>query len=344
MSIPLAAAISVLLLVANAFFVAAEFAVVAAKRHRLEDLAAQGSGPARIALKNNRELSLMLAGAQLGITLCTLGLGAVAKPAVAALFENLFGLVGMASTAATVVSIILGVAVVVFLHMVVGEMAPKSWAISSPERSATLMAWPFRAFVIATGPVLRALNALANACLRAAKVTPVDELANVHGPQELRMLLESSAEHDLIPAGQHRLLSGALGLQETPVYAATLPLADAIGVPANAHTDEVERVSSASGRSRLVVVDSTGTPTGIVHIRDALKAPPGSSVGDIARETLILGEHENLLDAVTRMREARAQLAFVAREDRVVGLTTLEDLLERVLGEFDDETDDRDGR
>ncbi len=157
------ARLAVLLLLANAFFVAAEFALVASKRHRLEDLAERGSVAARAAVRGSRELSLMLAGAQLGITLCTLALGSLAKPAVAELLAPVFGVVGIPESAAYVISVVLAVAIVVFLHMVVGEMAPKSWAIAHPERSAVLLALPFRAFAWVARPLLSVLNAMANA-------------------------------------------------------------------------------------------------------------------------------------------------------------------------------------
>jgi CBS domain containing-hemolysin-like protein len=175
--------VSVVLLALNGFFVAAEFALVAAKRHRLETAAAEGSRGARAAMAGTRQLSMMLAGAQLGITLCTLGLGALAKPTVAHLLEPVFTAVGLPAGAAYVVAFILAVALVGFLHVVVGEMAPKSWAISHPENSAQLLAIPFVGFTTVFRPVLVALNGLANACLRLFKVTPQDELAQIHSPE-----------------------------------------------------------------------------------------------------------------------------------------------------------------
>lgn len=163
MSLGLALAVSVLLLLLNAFFVAAEFALITSKRHRLQDEAEQGSRAARAAVAGSRELTLMLAGAQLGITLCTLGLGALAKPAVMELLSPALAVTGLPDAAASAVALLLAVGLVVLLHMVVGEMAPKSWAISHPDRSAILLALPFRAFARGAGWPLRALNGLANA-------------------------------------------------------------------------------------------------------------------------------------------------------------------------------------
>jgi Hemolysins and related proteins containing CBS domains len=215
--------LSVALLVLNGFFVAAEFALVASKRHRLEQAAAAGSRAAAAALAGSRELSLMLAGAQLGITLCSLGLGALAKPAVADLLEPLLEATGLPDDAAYVVAFLLALSVVVFLHMVVGEMAPKSWAISHPESSALLLALPFRAFARVSRPALAVLNGLANTCLRAVRVTPQNELAQVHGPEELRILLEESREHGLLPAHDHQLLTAALALQNRTIETVMVP-------------------------------------------------------------------------------------------------------------------------
>ncbi|MDQ2783078.1 MAG: hemolysin family protein [Actinomycetota bacterium] len=352
MSPALSIALSVALLALNGFFVAAEFAVVSAKRHRLEALASRGSAAARAAVLNSRELSLCLAGAQLGITLATLGLGALAKPAVADLLQPVLGLTPLPEAVAGAIATVVAVGVVVFLHMVVGEMAPKSWAITHPERSAMMLALPFRAFTSATRWLLDGLNAIANALLRLAKVDPAKETAPVQGPVELQLLLTASREHGLIDASDERLLSSVLDLGGTPVYAVTLPLDDIVTIDGAARAEDVERVSFETGRSRLVVVDRNGLPTGLVHVRDAVLAAPDAQVSGLAYETIALDQHDTVLTAVGRMRAARAQLALVTNaasadgndgtegtEGTVIGITALEDLLERVLGQFEDETD-----
>lgn len=340
MNVVVSIGLSVLLLLANAFFVAAEFAVVSAKRHRLEVAAAFGGRSARAAVRNSRELSLGLAGAQLGITLATLGLGALAKPAVADLLEPILDLTPLPDAMATLIATVVAVAVVVFLHMVVGEMAPKSWAISHPERSAILLGLPFRMFMASTRWVLRLLNGMANGLLRIWKVEPVDETSVVQGPAELRLLIDTSREHGLIEAADEQLLSSVLDLAGTPVYAVTLPIGDVVGVPGDARAADVERRSRESGRSRLVVLDDNAAPTALVHVRDAVLADPDVPVSELSYATTVLDPHESVVQAIGRMRADRSQLALVASADgEVIGITALEDLLERVLGEFDDETD-----
>lgn len=334
--------VSALLLAANGFFVAAEFALVASKRHRLEQAAAGGSRAAAAALAGSRELSLMLAGAQLGITLCSLGLGALAEPAVAHLLDPIFHAVGMAvgipGRFSYPIAFLIALAVVVFLHMVVGEMAPKSWAISDPERSARGLALPFRAFTRLVRPLLTVLNGLANAALRLIKVRPQDELSAAHGPEELMMLLESSRQHGTLAQDQQELLSRMLQLQDTTIAQVMTPAAAMVTVPAGATAVDVEDANRATGRSRFPVVGADGRVVGVVHVRDALRATTARA-GDLMMAAYTLPAGTSVLAAVRAMRESRAQLAVATDGAAPVGLVALEDLLEEVIGEFDDETD-----
>ncbi|XVV00888.1 hemolysin family protein [Actinosynnema sp. CA-248983] len=333
--------VSVFLLVANAFFVAAEFALVAAKRHRLE-AAAEESRAARAAVAGVRELSLMLAGAQLGITLCTLGLGALAKPAVADLFDPLLTMAGLPDGVAYGIAFALSLALVVFLHMVVGEMAPKSWAISHPERSAVLLALPFRGFARSVRWVLSGLNHTTNGLLRLLKVQPQDELAQAHRPEDLRMLVRQSAEHGLIPEGQHKLLTRMLQLQQTTVAQVMVPIEQAISVTEHTGAAAIERRSRESGRSRFPVMDRHGRYVGLVHIREAVRAIAAGEpkkARDLMTTPLTLPVGQPVAQAVTAMRGSRAQLALVADGGDVVGIAALEDLLEELIGDFEDETD-----
>ncbi|WP_152186697.1 hemolysin family protein [Segeticoccus rhizosphaerae] len=341
MNLAVALLVSLGLLVANAFFVAAEFALVASRTHRLERLAADGGRAARAAYEGSRELSLMLAGAQLGITICTLGLGALAKPALATLLDPAFRALGLPVQLGGVVAIVLAVVVVVFLHMVIGEMAPKSWAISHPERSALLLALPFRGFTRAVRPALRLFNALANVLVRAVGVSPRDTVDRAHAPAQLHLLFAQSHEHGALPDHEHRFLSGALWLEQKTLGALMRPIADAVTIAASASSLDVERVSRDTGRSRLIVLED-GTPQGLVHVRDAVQRNGGGTpctVSELRQGLLVLPADLPLIDAVTRMREQHAQLTLVARDGAIAGLAALEDLLEEVLGQFEDETD-----
>ncbi len=346
MSMGIALLLSFVLLVANAFFVAAEFAIVAAKRHRLEDMAAQGNRAARAAVNASKELSLMLAGAQLGITLCTLALGALAKPAVARLMEPLISRLGAPDLVASALSVAFAVALVVFLHMVVGEMAPKSWAISHPESSAVILAIPFRIFAWSVRPVLWVMNSLANVLLRVVGVQPVQALDSAQTPAELQLLLSQSREQGALAEEDHQILSGALRLEKETVSDLMFPFTDAVTIGMGQKVRDIERISLESGRSRLFVLDEHDRVRGIVHVRDALLATASGgmhrSVPEFLQPVPSLPTTMPLIDAVTAMRQQRAQLALVRNaHGDIVGITSLEDMLEQILGEFNDESDRR---
>lgn len=345
MNTAIALLISVLLLAANAFFVGAEFAIVAAKRHRLEERASAGSRSARAAMHASRELSLMLAGAQLGITLCTLALGALAKPAMANLLEPVIELLGVPEWTVHAVAVVFAVAIVVFLHMVVGEMAPKSWAISHPEASAMMVAIPFRLFTWVMRPVIWLMNALANGILRLSGIEPVDSQDNAQTPAELQLLLSQSHEHGVLADADHQILSGALKLEEETVGSVMLPLEELVAIGADKHAIDVEALSLSSGRSRLFVIDHRNKYRGIVHVRDAVLASAAGGkyrpVTDFLQMVPSLPIEMPLIDAVSSLRQQHAQLALVRdRNGRVIGMTSMEDMLEQILGEFDDESDE----
>jgi len=325
--------------------VAAEFALLASRRSRLEALAAAGDRRADSALAGIRELSLMLAGAQLGITMASLGLGAVAEPALAAGLEQLFGLVGVPAGLRHAIAFTIALSIVVFLHMVVGEMAPKSWAITHPEDSALLLARPFRAFALVVRPFIRLLNMMANALVRLCGVEPQAELAQVHSPADLVMLVEESAEHGAIAADQRLLFARALDLSGLDAESAMIPRADVVAVQGAATVDELERVASSTGRSRLPVytVDLDHV-LGVLHVKDLLTLRQdersATTAATLARPALVVPESKPLEDVMLAMRQQRQHVALVVDEyGSVSGLVTLEDVLEELIGEFEDESD-----
>ncbi|MFJ5306932.1 hemolysin family protein [Streptomyces sp. NPDC088350] len=334
MSFPMALFVTVLLLIGSGFFVAAEFALVAAKRHRMEKAAAEGQRGAKSALAGMRELSLMLAGAQLGITICTLGLGSVSKPAISHELDPLLHTLGLPSGLSYGVSFAVAMVVVVFLHMVVGEMAPKSWAIAHPERSAMLLSPPFRAVVKTVRPLIQLLNRISNTLVRLCRVTPRDELAEVHNREQLAHLVEESKRLGLISETDSELLTSSLTEPQNPVGALQVPAAEITSVPADADVDEILALAAEHDRSRLLVRDGTGV-VGSVHARDALIARTrGRTVTarDLARPIPELTEQDTISHAIEQLRQRRASLAVV-RDDtgRLTGMVTLDDLLARLM-------------
>ena len=327
-------ALTLLLLIGNGFFVAAEFALVAAKRHRLEQAAAEGSRAAAAALAGIKELSLMLAGAQLGITLCSLGLGVASEPLIAGTLAPLFHLAGLPETAAHAVAFVIALGIVTFLHMVLGEMAPKSWAIAHPERSAIVLALPFRAFTLVVRPLISALNAVTNGLLRLFRVHPREEGANPRTPEQLQHLVQESRRLGLIDSDDHTILSQALRAPNVDITSLITPTDQLARVPATAPAQEVIDTSLHTGRSRLLVW-SDEEPTGVVHIREAyLARRRGSSAtaAQLAYPVPQVAPGTSVADAVAHLRSAHSQLALVrAHDGTLLGLISLDDLLTTLL-------------
>jgi CBS domain containing-hemolysin-like protein len=331
--------------------VAAEFALLAARRSRIEQLAGEGDKRAGHALKGLKELSLMLAGAQLGITACSLLLGAVAEPAVAGLIESAIGrFVELNPRVLHAVGFAIALSIVVFLHMVVGEMAPKSWAISHPESSALTLAGPFRAFVVVFKPVIRLLNTVANGVVRLVGVEPQDEMAMAHTPTDLRMLLDESAGQGAIPAEEHRLLTRSLELSGLDAGAAMTPRRDIVAVDASQPAAEVGVAARESGRSRIIVHGGgLDRVVGVVHAKDVLLLDPAdratTTAGELARSVPVTHESHRVEDLLVEMQTGRQHLAVVVDEHGVVGgIVTLEAVLEELIGDFEDESDRRSRR
>ncbi|WP_411574162.1 hemolysin family protein [Streptomyces fradiae] len=348
MSFPVALFVTVVLLAASGFFVAAEFALVAARRHRVEKAAAEGRRGAKAALAGMRELSLMLAGAQLGITVCTLGLGSISKPAISHQVDPLLVKLGLPAGLSYGIAFAFAMALVVFLHMVVGEMAPKSWAIAHPERSAMLLSPPFRATVTVVRPLLLVLNRVSNALVRLCRVQPRDELTAVHNREQLTHLVAESERLGLINATDSELITRSLTEPQTPVADLMVPAARIVTVPAGAGIDTVLSTATAAGRARLLVTEGRAADAldggggngqavlGSVHARDALVARArgrAATARQLARPVPELKGDDSLAHAVEQLRRHRASLAVVRDADgRLTGLVSLDDLLARLLG------------
>ncbi|WP_236241861.1 hemolysin family protein [Streptomyces sp. CC228A] len=335
MSFPMALFVTVVLLAASGFFVAAEFALVAAKRHRMEKAAAEGQRGAKAALAGMRELSLMLAGAQLGITICTLGLGSISKPAISHQVDPLLVKLGLPAGLSYGIAFAFAMALVVFLHMVVGEMAPKSWAIAHPERSAMLLSPPFRATVTVVRPLIRVLNTVSNALVRMCRVQPREELTAVHNREQLTHLVAESERLGLINATDSELITRSLTEPQTPVADLMVHADRIVTVPADAGIDTVLETATAADRARLLVTDGQ-TVLGSVHARDALVARArgrATTARRLARPVPELTGTDSLSHAVEQLRRHRASLAVIRDADgRLTGLISLDDLLARLMG------------
>lgn len=314
----------------SAFFVAVEFALIAAKKHRLEDIATH-SRSGRAALRSASELSILLAGSQLGITVCTLALGAITKPAVHHWLTPLFGSWGLPYWAADVAGFVLALIIVTFLHLVVGEMAPKSWAIAHPERSATLLALPMRAFMWFNRPILIALNNAANWLLHRVGVEAVNELAGGQDPDALRQLVQHSVSVGALDQSFSAQLEGALDLGKLQVRD-LIRLTPPVTVPADATVSDVQNASRRSGHLRILV-GPEAEPTGLVHVRDTLTVPAESGVGELVRPLYVLEPDVTVLSALAQLRASGAQLAVVRDRVGMLGVLSIADMLRGLFPE-----------
>ncbi len=323
-------AVTIGLITLSAFFVAIEFALIAARRHRLED-AATTSRSARVALRSSTELSVLLAGSQLGITACTLALGATTKPAVHYWLTPLIENWGAPLWVADAAGFVLALFIVTFLHLVIGEMAPKSLALAHPERTATILAIPMRVFMMFTRPVITALNHAANWCVRRLGVDPVDELGEGHDPDALRHLVEHSAAVGTLDQPHYRSLTRALELEQLTVGDIVSRTSELSTVDAKADATDIQAQSRLTRHQRILVREDDQTVVGVVHIRDTLRARDGSTAGDVMRPVLRLTADTPVYRTLQTMRQTRNHLALIVDGDTVVGLITLTDVLQRLL-------------
>jgi CBS domain containing-hemolysin-like protein len=335
----------VLLLIANGFFVAAEFAYITARRNVLE----QTSGPAaQIAVKLNRDLSLSLAGAQLGITMASLVLGAVAEPAIAGFLEAGLGLTALPDNIIHGIALAFALMIVVFLHMVIGEMAPKNIAISRPERSALALAVPFRAFMFIFQPLIWLLNGVANSVLRLFGVRPADALDVGHSAEDLAMVIGAGQEEGVIGEFAHNLLTGAIDFTERDVSVAMIPRPDVVTANVDDPASEILEVMKRTGHSRIPVhTGDLDEIRGFVHIKDLIAidaASLGRSVDpDLIREALAVPEMARIQSVLTEMRRSRSHIGVVVDEHgSTAGIITMEDIAEELVGEITDEHDPED--
>lgn len=323
--------ITIALIVLSGFFVIIEFALLGARRHRLEEMATH-SPSARAALRGMNDLTLMLAGAQLGITFCTFALGAVTKPAVDFWLGPVLLAWGLPEWAAGGAAFGLALFVVTFLHLVVGEMAPKSWAIAHPERSALAIGLVSRAYIWPLRPLLSWVNRLANRMVRASGVEPV-ESASVGGQdiETIRQLVEHSGEVGALKPQMQQQLSGLIDLGTLPVESLIVDSEDLVHVSRGATVADVRAAALASGHLRILVLGVNGLKPLVVHVRDTLLEPEDRPAIEVARRAFVLSAKTPVYEALSRMRGASVQLAVVKKDGRLIGVVTLADILKRVL-------------
>jgi CBS domain containing-hemolysin-like protein len=337
----------VLLLAANAFFVAAEFALVKARGFRLETYAGEGSAAARLTLRIQANLEAYLAACQLGITMASLGLGWVGEPAVAALLEPLFHWAGVPDVALHTVSFLVGFLLFSSLHIVIGEQVPKTLAIRRAERVSVWTAYPLHVAYLAVFPLNWLLNVSARSILRWLRVDEVSHVEVLSG-EEIKGLVSTSREHGEIDHGKAAMLHNLFEFDQRQVGRVMIPRSALQVLDVTETPEHNLEIIRDSGHSRFPTIDSGSDDEllGVVLSRDLYIAmlsgnrEPWKALKEFCREPLVVPESQKLAQLFEAMRADRAHMACVVDEyGELTGIVTLEDLLEEIVGEIRDETD-----
>jgi CBS domain containing-hemolysin-like protein len=335
-----------LLVAANAFFVAAEFALVASRRTRIDAMVRHGDTKARVVKHAIQSLDKYISGTQLGITLASLGLGWIGEPALAGIFEDAFrALPAPANVIATHgVAAAVAFACITFLHIVLGELAPKAIALLHPEQTSRWVAPPLILFTQATNPFIWLLNGTANAILRLLGAREQSERERVHSPEEIMMLVEQTRQTGRIALQGARMIEGVFEFSEKNAREVMTPRTRMVAFPVKLSLEEAADQVAQAGRSRYPVYRETlDDIVGTVHAKDilaALRSRDGRGLSAVLRPPLFVPGTREVEDVLADMKRQKTHLAIVLDEfGGVAGLVTMEDLLEEIVGQIYDEYD-----
>ncbi|WP_067781555.1 hemolysin family protein [Actinomyces vulturis] len=367
MSTTWALVVTVILLAGNAFFVGAEFAITSSRRAQLEPLAAEGNARARTALWALEHVSAMLATAQLGVTLCSTGLGVVAEPALAHMLAHPLAAIGLGEATAHAIAVIIALTFVVMVHVLAGEMVPKNLAIASPEKAALIFAPPLVALSRFFNPAVVVLNGIANSVLRLLGIEPKDEVSAAFTAQEVASIVERSRAEGVL-ADDTGLLSGALEFSEETAGSVMVPLDELITLPDNCTPEDVEREVAKTGYSRYPLVCASTWPgklnddgdyqhggvderarsaasemelVGYIHLKDVLYADGDERQQPVpawlCRALVPVHAQDDVEDVLAAMQATGAHVGYVLDEnEKTTGVVFLEDILEELVGEVRD--------
>ncbi|MHB8869610.1 MAG: hemolysin family protein [Thermoleophilia bacterium] len=331
-----------LLVFVNAFFVAAEFAIVKVRGTRIAELAADGSRRARVADHLVSHLDAYLSATQLGITMASLGLGWVGEPALSHLLEPPLAFIGLASpTTLHTASAIVAFLIITFLHIVIGELAPKSIAIRNSESTALWIAYPLRWFYLGFRPIIWFFNGAANLVLRVINLTPANESELAHSEEELRMILTASQVGGHIDAVEQALMRRALTFGERDVGEIMVPRTEMSGLPTDMSIATALEEVAVSNHTRYPVFEEDLDDTiGYVHVKELYRADRTKPVRSALRPIGFIAETASIEVALQRFQSTRTPLAIVVDEHGgTAGLVTIQDVVEELIGEVQDEFD-----
>jgi CBS domain containing-hemolysin-like protein len=342
MSVEWAFLVAVAMLLGNAFFVGAEFGLVSARRSSIELRALNGSRAAKITLDAMEHVSLMLAAAQLGVTLCSLILGAVGEPLFAGLLEGPLHALHVPDEWLHPISFVMALAIMVYAHVVIGEMVPKNLALAKSDRAALLLTPPLALIVRLIKPLVNGLNWIANYTLSLLGVKAQAEVASTFTRDEVAGFVKESHREGLLSEDEEQLLSGALKFDERNVQSVLVPLQKLVSVGPGSTPAEVEKLSATTGFSRFPAVDKKGNLIGYLHLKDILMMDEKSHDDPIPARSLrplvSVKPRSALRDALLEMQRSGSHMAQVkGTKGETQGIIMLEDVLEELVGEIRDD-------
>lgn len=333
----------VVLLVVNAFFVGAEFAVISARRSQIEPKAEAGSKAAKTTLWAMEHATLMLATSQLGITVCSLVILNVSEPAIHHLLEIPLGLTSLSAETIGIVAFVVALLLVTFLHVVFGEMVPKNISFSVPTRAALLLAPPLVLVARVFKPVIWTLNGIANSILRLFKVEPKDEATSAYTLDEVANIVEQSTR-DGVLTDTSGTLTAAFEFTAKTVADVEVPIESMVLLPSTATPADIQRAVAAHGYSRYILTDDDGAPTGYLHLKDVMDLTTTAAFNEAVpakriRKLASAFSGSELEDALAVMRRTGAHVARVFdAHGTTTGVLFLEDIIEELVGEVQDAT------
>jgi putative hemolysin len=343
-----------MLILANAYFVAVEFALVSIRETRVEQLLAARVPGARAVRNLQRNLNDLLPAVQLGVTLCSLALGWLGEPLAAQMLGGWMGALPHAKIYGHAAAVAIGFAIITYFHVVAGELVPKGLALRRAEALAVAVAPPMLVFMAVTRPAVRLLSRSAAAVLRGFDIPSTERAATVHSAEELKLIATAARRLGILPEFQEMLLHRALELGEVPVREIMTPRQKIFSLPSNMLLDEACRRAVGAACSRIPVYDETRGPehiVGAVYARDLARlfylrtTAPAASPGElrlaqIMHEVLVVPETKSTLDLLRDLKQNRRHMAIAVDEyGSTVGLVTAEDAIEQLTGELEDEFD-----
>ncbi|MDX2404171.1 hemolysin family protein [Streptomyces microflavus] len=336
--------VALLLCVACGAFVAAEFSLTTVERGELERAVERGERGSASALKAVRSLTFQLSGAQLGITVTNLVIGMLSEPSIAKLIRSPVEAAGLPPAAASTLALVIGTALSTVVLMVVGELVPKNWAISSPLAVAKAVATPQRVFTAVFRPFISHLNNTANRIVRRFGLEPTEELASARSPQELVALARHSAKEGALEADTAELFVRTLSLAQLTAENVMTPRVQVTALEVRATAEDVANATRATGLSRFPVYrGSLDSVVGVAHIKDVLAIPadqrPRKRVSEMLREPLLVPETLTVDRLLDQLSGKLAMAVVIDEYGGTAGVVTLEDIVEEVVGEVRDEHD-----